>query len=602
VRAGSFFSELRRRRVWRVAGAYVLVVWMGVEIVLETFPLFGFPDWAARGVVVLAFLGFPVTLLLAWVFDITPEGVVRTGPAEDRRTPDAPGTSLPGPVDATQVVLDARPTRLAGVFGAGILVALVGFGAYSVINPGIRIQPASVQAVAVLPFSDLSATGDQGYFADGVAEELINRLGRLGDLRVAARTSSFAFRDRNPGLGEVADELGVDAVVEGSVRRAGDQLRVTVELVDVETGFQIWSETYERTVDDIFAIQDEIAAAIASALRLQLSPGASALRAGTENVRAHDAYLLGVARWHARTEADLRRALEYFEEALAEDAAYAPAYAGLALTYAVLPAYSDVPVDEAAERGSEAAARALALDAQNAEAHAAIGQIGQGLEWNLEAAEIAYQRAIEAQPSYATAHQWYAEALTVMGRLEEARLEIERALAIDPLSATSREVLAYVQTVRRDFSAARLTYTRLARELPRYRPGQVGLFRLCLAADCPDIAETAATAGFADDIADVMVAVARADADPSRRAAALERLATLDDRLRPAELALYHAALDDRDGALDRIERAYEEGVDPRLPTLLVHPLFDSLRREPRFTAVAAALAVEAPLAGTAIR
>ena len=602
MRAGSFFSELRRRRVWRVAGAYVLVVWMGVEIILETLPLFGLPDGAARAVVVLAFLGFPVTLLLAWVFDITPEGVVRTAPADDRRAPHDPVVHPPTPGDDTRVVLNAGPTRLAGVFGAGILVALVGFGAYSVINPGVRIQPASVQAVAVLPFSDLSATGDQGYFADGVAEELINRLGRLGDLRVAARTSSFSFRDRDASLGEVAGELGVDAVVEGSVRRAGDQLRVTVELVDVETGFQIWSETYDRTVDDIFAIQDEIAAAIASALQLQLSPGASALRAGTENVRAHDAYLLGVARWHTRTESDLRRAIGYFEDALDEDPAYAPAYAGLALTYAVLPAYSDLPADEAAEHGSGAAARALALDARNAEAHAAIGQIAQGLEWNLEAAEIAYQRAIEAQPSLALAHQWYAEALTVMGRLEEARLEIERALSMDPLSAASTEVLAYVQMVRRDFSSARLTYSRLVRERPRYLPGQVGLFRLCLAAACPDVAEDAARAGFPDDVADALVAVARAAADPTLRADALDRLAGLDGRLRPAELALYHAALNDRAGALDRLERAYEEGVDPHLPVLLVHPLFDSLRREPRFTAVATALAVEAPLAGTATR
>ncbi|MEJ2501773.1 MAG: hypothetical protein P8177_00410 [Gemmatimonadota bacterium] len=576
----------------------MLVVWMGVEIVLETFPLFGFPDWVSRAVVILAFVGFPVTLLLAWVFDITPEGVVRTQSVEDPR-PESDRSAVPS--DPERVVIQPGPTRLAGVFGAGIIVALVGFGAYSVINPGAALQPASVQAVAVLPFSDLSATGDQGYFADGVAEELINRLGRVADLRVAARTSSFAFRGREAGLDEVAGELGVDAVIEGSVRRSGDQLRVTVELVDVDTGFQIWSESYDRTVDDIFAIQDEIAAAIAEALQLQLAPGASALRAGTENVRAHDAYLLGLARWHARTETDLLRALEYFEQALAEDASYAPAHAGLALTYAVLPTYSDIATDVAAERGSQAAARALALDAQNAEAHAAIGQIAEGLEWNLDAAEIAYRRAIESQPSYATAHQWYAEALIVMGRLEEARLEIERALAIDPLSVASREVLAYLQLVRHDFSAAHQTYARLVADAPRSRAGQLGLLRLCLLTDCPDEAEAAALEAYPAASAAAIVAVVRAVADPTLRAGALEGLTELDGTVRPAELALYRAVLGDREGALDRIEQAYREGVDPRLPVLLVHPLFDAIRREPRFVAVADALAVEAPLAGTVL-
>lgn len=586
---GNLFSELKRRRVMRVAGGYILVVWMAVEIVVETFPLLGAPDWVPRVVVVLAFVGFPVTVLLAWVFDMTSEGVVRTRSLE-HGDDDGEGGQAP-------VVVQAGPARLAGVFGAGILVALVGFGAYSMVNPGALVRPESIQSIAVLPFHDLSPGQDQTYFADGVTEELINRLARLQEIQVAGRTSSFAFRERDAGLDEIGDRLGVDAVVEGSLRRDGDQLRVSVELVDVASGFQIWSDSYDRTVDDIFTIQDDIAASIVDALRVQLVPGTSRLRAGTSSVRAHDAYLLGLARWHARTEEDLRRALEYFQRAVEEDESYAPAWAGIALTYAVLPAYTDVPVEEAADLGSAAAARALALNAQLAEAHAAIGQIAQALEWNLGAAEMAYTRALEFQPNYATAHQWYGETLMMMGRLAEARSELDRALSLDPLAVSARHAEAYLYTVRRELRPARATLRSLLADNPGYVLGYTSLLLLCLAADCTDDALTAARAAYPPAVADVITDVVRARAEPDRRPGALERLAALDGTLSPSHLALYHAALDDREGALDRLEQAYAEGADPNFPFFLVHPLFDTIRRDPRFEAMADALGIEAPLA-----
>ena len=548
MNAGNLFSELKRRRVWRVAGGYILVVWMAVEIVVETFPLLGAPDWVPRMVVILAFVGFPITVILAWLFDVTPDGVVRTRSLDD-------GADAVRDVPAEAVVVEPGPARLAGVFGAGILVALVGFGAYSMVNPGALVRPESIQSIAVLPFADLSPAGDQGYFADGVTEELINRLARL------------------------------------------EELRVTVELVDVASGFQIWSDSYDRTVDDIFSIQDDIAAAIVDALRVQLVPGASRLRAGTSSVRAHDAYLLGLARWNARTADDLRRALGYFEQAVAEDDTYAHAHAGIALTWAVLPAYTDVPVDVAAERGSAAAARALALNAQLAEAHAAIGQIAQALEWNLDAAEMAYARALDFQPNYATAHQWYAETLIMSGRLAEAGQELDRAESLDPLSVATRNTRAYLHVARRELEVARDHYRRLLADNPGYALGHAGLLLLCLAADCHDDALTAARAAYPPAVADVLIDVVRADADPALRDGALTALAELDGVVSSAELALFHAALDDREGALTRLEQAYDEGVDPNLLFYLVHPLFDPVRRNPRFEAIADALGVEAPMA-----
>jgi adenylate cyclase len=587
MKRGGFFYEMRRRRVWQVAGAYVVLGWVAVEIVLETFPLLGFPDWMPMAAVVLAYVGFPVTVVLAWLFDITAHGVVLTP-----KLPDEPG---PGEGESARVVVQPRPALMAGVFGAGMLVALVGFGAYSALNPVERVRPETIQAIAVLPFIDLSADQSQQHFADGMAEELINRLGRIRELRVAARTSSFELKGGGVSVAEVGRRLNVDAVVEGSIRREGDRLRVAVELVDVGTGFQIWSERYDRTIDDIFTIQDEISDAIVDALRLHLMPEASRLGAGTANIRAHDAYLLGLARWHGRTEADLHRARHYFQQAIDEDPDYALAHAGLALTFAILPIYTSFPADVAMEEGYAAAARALALNAHLAEAHAAIGQIAQGLEWNLVAAEMAYRRAIEAQPSYATGHQWHAETLLMMGRLAEARREIDRALELDPLSVAGRYVRAYLSAVERDFSGAKAGFRRILEQNPDYTFGQIGLVLLCLAADCPEEGGAAARAAYSPPAADAVLQVIAARSDATLRPAALAGLRSLEGQLPPIEMALYLAALDDRAGALRVLERIHQTGADPLLPLFLVHPLLDAIRPDPRFRQIADAIGIEAP-------
>jgi TolB-like protein/tetratricopeptide (TPR) repeat protein len=594
MKRGGFFHEMSRRRVWQVAGAYIVLGWVGVEIVLETFPMLGFPDWVPMVVVVLAYAGFPVVVVLAWIFDITRHGVVVTPRL------DAEAEAGEGP--PARVVMQPRPALLAGVFGAGMLVALVAFGAYSAFQPLVGVRPETIQAIAVLPFTDMSAEQDQQHFADGVAEELINRLGRIGDLRVAARTSSFEFRDKIATLDEIGRRLSVDAVVEGSIRREGDRLRVTVELVDVATGFQIWAERYDRTVDDVFAIQDEISEAIVDALRLHLMPEASRLAGGTDNLRAHDAYLLGLARWHGRTEEDLLRARDFFLQAIAEDEGYALAHAGLALTYATLPIYTDFPADEAVEEGYAAAARALALNAHLAEAHAAIGQIAQGLEWNLVAAEVAYRRALEFQPSYATGHQWYAETLMVLGRLGEARREVDRALELDPLSLAARYVKAYLLAVERDYVGARAGFLRILEQNPQYVFAQKGLVMLCLAAGCPEDAIPAAHAAYPGAAAHMVETVIRAVDDPGARRAALAGLRSMDGTLPAMELALFHAALEDREGALALLNRTFQAGGDPLLPLFLVHPLFDGVRGEPVYRRIADALGAEAPAARLASR
>jgi adenylate cyclase len=596
MRRSGFFYEMRRRRVWQVAGAYIVLGWVFVEIVLETFPMLGFPDWVPMAVVIAAYVGFPVVVLLAWFFDITAQGVVLTPSLE----PETSREAVPGrPV---KVVVQAKPALMAGVFGAGIVVALVGFGAYSTFHPVAGVRPESVQAIAVLPFMDQSAEQDQQHFADGMAEELINRLGRIGELRVAARTSSFEFRGSVGNLEEIGRRLNVDAVVEGSVRRDGDRLRVSVELVDVATGFQIWSGRYDRAMDDVFAIQDEISEAIVDALRLHLVPESSRLGAGTESLRAHDAYLLGLARWHSRTEADLLRARDYFRQAIAEDRAFALAHAGLALTYAVLPFYTDIPGEEAMDEGYTAAATALSLNAHLAEAHGAIGQIAQGLEWNLVAAEVAYRRALEFQPSFATGHQWYAETLLVMGRLAEARHHVDRALQLDPFSVAARYVHAYLLTVERDYRSARLAFLRMLDDAPDFAFGHDGLVLLCLVEGCLDDARVAARAAYPPTTAVVVLQVIEARATPSRRESTLAMLRTTDAALTPMHRALFHMALEDRAGAVEMLKRAHQAGSDPLLPILMVHPLLDPIRGDADYRRIADSIGVETPTARLAAR
>ncbi len=598
MKRGGFLHELSRRRVWQVAGAYIILGWVFVEIVLETFPMLGFPDWVPMAVVIAAYAGFPVVVMLAWLFDITPQGLVLTPKLpvlvqddEEEKEDEAP---------APRVVVQARPALLAGVFGAGMIFALVAFGAYSVIVPAERVRPEAIQSLAVMPFTDLSPDGDKQHFADGMADELISRLSRIGEIRVAARTSSFQLKEAEATLADIGRQLKVDAVVDGSVRRDGDQLRVIVELVDVASGFQVWSGRYDRTMDDLFVVQDEISGAIVDALSLHLGP-AEQQTAGTTNLRAHDAYLLGLARWHGRTREDLLRARDYFLEALAQDPEYDLAHAGLALTYAVLPLYHDIPADQALEAGYAAAARALALNAHLAEAHAAIGHIALYLEWNLVGAEVAYRRALESRPNYATGHHWYAEALLIMGRLAEAREEIGRALELDPLSVAAQYIKAYLLVVERDYDGALTAFTDLVERHPGFTLGHESVVLLCLAAGCFDQAERAAFSAYPDKAA-IVLEVIRARRDPSLRSGALAALAGARDQLPSVQLALFHSALGDRDTTLEILESTQQSQDDPMLPLFLVHPLFDELRQEPRFRKIADAIGVEAPTARLAQR
>lgn len=581
MRPGQFLAELQRRHVLRVIGAYAFAAWVTVEVYTTVQPiLFETAEWSNRVVVVLALAGFPIAFVLAWIFDITPQGV--------RRTPDLePATALPFEVRPRRE-LGARST---GFFGLGILVALVAFAAYAgygaaVHEPDPDAAPATadaalIRSLAVLPFMNVGAEPD--LLSDGIAEELLNQLTQVPDLKVPARTSSFAFRDGSADVREVGDRLGVQAVVQGTVRREGDRVRVTAELVDVATGYRLWSDRFEGDATDVFALQDEISAGIMEHLKLHVIAAPEAGERGTTDPRAHELYLLGQQRWHHRTDRDLRQALAHFESAIEADPGFALAWAALAQTYAVLPSHGSFPVDTAVMRGSAAAARAIALDPTLADAYAAMGQIVQNFEWDLVDAERYYQRALEYSNS-ATSHQWYAETLMLLGRYADAQVHVEQMLARDALSPVGLYVAAFLQTARGRTAEGLEAWAELAELHPDFELGLATHVYSAVAARNPAVAlgSLRRLAVLEPARAPLYTDIAAALDGTGPVAAALATLAGTES-VAPSERAAWHMVLGDREGALDALERAYAQN-DANVPYMLAHPLFRPLRGSARFT------------------
>jgi adenylate cyclase len=420
----SVLEELKRRRVVKVATIYLVAAWAVIQVSDVVAPRLGLPDWFVTFIIVVAALGLPITLVLSWLFDVTPDGITRAERA---------------PVSAQ--------TRGIALVLLGMVISLVGYGAYWRIAPHDQNADSDfANSIAVLPFADMSPGKDQEYFGDGITEEILNTLVQLPELRVPARTSSFSFKGKNLPVSEIAKQLGVAHILEGSVRKAGERVRITAQLIDARSDKHVWSQQYDRDLKDVFAVQAEIAHAIVEALQIQFKSGQPTLLAQeTASGRAHELYLKGLYYWHRRHNDEVSLALDQFRAATKEDPNYAAAWAGLALTYAILPQYHGTYDHTLAIReGKTAAARALKLDPDNAEAHAALGQIAQELEWDWPAAEQHLDEAIRLDPRNATAHQWRAELYSVLGRHDDALDEADRALAIDPLSSVIRNVRALV--------------------------------------------------------------------------------------------------------------------------------------------------------------
>jgi len=415
-------AELSRRKVLRTVGAYAVGVFVLLQLMDAAVEPLRLPDWVPTLVVIVVILGFPLVFLLAWHLELTPTGVHKAKAA--------------GLVSKSQSAF-LFSIMLAAMFG----LAFVFYQYYSeVFEAGSTQQvveqrhfQAPENSIAVLPFTDMSAEGDQAYFSDGIAEEILNLLAGVDGLHVAARTSSFAFRDTKTNIREIGRLLNVRTLLEGSVRKIGNRVRLTAQLINIEDGFHIWSQTYDRELTDIFALQDEVSNQIATAL-VESFAGLSTKQVGrTDSFAASQAYRTGRIHWWRRTPGELQRAIELFATALEHDARFAPAYAAMADTWLLLSLYGNVSTLKATRKAESMIEKALEIDPGSEEAFAALGlarwQIGQ-----LDAAESALRQAIELNEDYVPAQLWLAGLLGELGRYPEQHLVLEKAMAIDPLN------------------------------------------------------------------------------------------------------------------------------------------------------------------------
>jgi TolB-like protein/Tfp pilus assembly protein PilF len=450
----------------------------------------------------------------------------------------------------------------------------------------------------VLPFADLSPRGDHEYFSDGITEELINSLAQVEGLRVAARTSAFAFKNRQVDVREVGEKLGVATVLEGSVRKAGNRLRITAQLINVADGYHIWSKTYEREMEDVFGIQEEISRAIVESLKGKLA-GAEDMAAIEQAVvepAAYDLYLKGRYAWHRRTEEGIRSAISHFQQAAEMVPDYARAHAGLADAYAVLGFYDYLPPREAFPKAQAAAERALELDPSLAAPHSTLGYVALYYHWDWPRAEQEFQRSIELDPSYSTAHQWYANFLTAMGRFDEAEREMRRAQELDPLSLIASAALGWVFYFAGDYERA-LEQCRQTLELDAdYAVALLWSGKALEEMNRVDeaIERYRRAITLTNNSTIYVAALARAQAIAGERGQAEELLRQIEARgqsggyIPSYEIAKAYLALGEQEEALAWLEKAYDQRshsmaflkVDRDLTPLHANPRFRELLRK----------------------
>jgi len=577
----NFFAELKRRNVYKVAVAYIVAGWALSQGIAQVFPVFDVPNWIIRLVVLLIIIGLPIALVLAWSFELTPEGIKRTATAD----------AMP---------VKARKKKHAWIFvvviGGLVSIGLFFLGRYSAGNETASPAGTSSKSIAVLPFDNLSRDPDNAYFAEGVQDEILTRLAKVADLKVISRTSTQHFKSTPDNLPQIAQQLGVANILEGSVQKANDQVRVNVQLINALTDAHLWAETYDRKLTDIFAIESEIAKTVADTLQAKLSSSAEHVLASrpTENPEAHELYLKGRYFWNRRTGANLQKAADYFQQAIGKDPAYALAYSGLADCHVLLPAYAELgsnPRDEL-PKALEAARKAVELDDILGEAHTSLAR-ALASDLQLPAAMSEFKRAIELNPNYATAHQWFGECLQSQGQLEEALAELKHAQELDPLSLIINSVLGFaLDTVGKSDEAIAQLHKTLEID-PNFINAHAQLgnvlehqgrlneaiveYEKCynsMASDPIDLANRAAA---------YFLAGRKAEAQQD-----WDKLKSLSERQYvPAySMAVVQVAFGNKDEAIRLLEKSYEDRApfdSADLGWILVDHRLDPLRSDPRF-------------------
>jgi len=513
--------------------------------------------------------------------------------------PTALSADAEAPAPAPHAAPRGRPFASRVVAIAGVLVAAALVTYWMGARPGPRTQPGRKLTLAILPFDNLSGEADQEYLSDGLTEEMTTQLARLAPdrLRVTARSSTWKYKRADRDIPRIRQELGADYVLEGSLRRAGERVRVTAQLVQVADQTHIWAQTYDREMRDVLVLESEVARSVARAIAMTLAPEAEARLARARPVRpeSYQDYLRGRYFFNRKTEAALRQALGYFQRAVAADPGYAPAYTGLADCYWSLGASSVVgglPPRQAMPEAKAAALKALEIDDTLAEAHASLAFVHLLYDWDFVASEKEFKRALELDPDYTAAHHWYSHCLLPLGRMEESLAESRRALELEPLSLVVNTHLGWHYFYARQYDKAIEQYRRTLELDPAFPQTQRYAAWALLQKGRHEeaIADLRAASGALGPDPEVEAELGHTLAVAGRRAearAVLEGLRQLSSSryVSPYSVALVHAGLGDRDQALAWLDKAYDERSD-YMPYLGLEPMLDPLRSDPRFSAL----------------
>jgi TolB-like protein/Tfp pilus assembly protein PilF len=582
MKIDNFFAELKRRNVYKVAVAYIVGGWALSEGISQVFPVFDVPNAIIRLIVILIIAGLPVALVLAWMFEITPEGIKRTATADAM-----PASAKPKKYVWLYVV----------VIGAVVSIGLFFLGRYSVQNAsgaaGAGASELPQKSIAVLPFDNLSRDPDNAFFAEGVQDEILTRLAKIADLKVIARTSTQRFKSTPDDLPKIAKQLGVMNILEGTVQKAGNQVRVNVQLINALTDAHLWADTYDRKLTDIFAVESEIAKTIAETLQARLtgSEKSSIGKAPTANPEAYELYLRGRFFWNKRNGDDLRKAIDYFNQAIAKDPNYALAYVGLADSYLLFPNYAAVSPVDSIPPARSAIKKALELDDSLAEAHASAGLLAT-VELKLQPSIDELKRATDLKPNYATAHHWLALAWMTVGNFDSGIAEARRAVELDPLSLIINSDFSWLYLCARRYDEAEAQARKVLEIDPNfflahYYLGEILQFK---GRPIDAIAEYQKAFDLTNDPYP-LAALGQIYARTGRAEDARKILAQLNEEAKsrfvaPYAKALVLIALGEKARAIDELERAYREGTGAYLFVIKVDPFLDDLRGDSRFEAL----------------